>query len=326
MCWLPSWGHRWAWQKQVSSQNITLIPELLKVVQISIKYTTGGQTLWWWTRTLPSQTLRWVTSLAAEGLDEVSPPILLSPSQDTLKSFIRRDDIDIILINQNVAEMVSHHLGGQILHLRIIRNNNLSKVSCKCKSSWSILTRILLMEILHFQICRCVMFLMPILPHCLPYLKSQARTGQFGQWVLHVLLADCVFESIFFRIFFIFQPLRREQRLYSEESEGDVQCWRHEIERDYFFWWRILHQVETAIIVSAARSDELSSLENSQKDFHIYPFVNVSFVFFWLIRSLVTPVAFIYSVIANDLRNHHPIYCNFRSKSCEWMCLLHTVE
>ena len=27
--------------------------------------------------------------------------------QDTLKSFIRRDDIDIILINQNVAEMVS---------------------------------------------------------------------------------------------------------------------------------------------------------------------------------------------------------------------------
>ena len=182
------------------------------------------------------------------------------------------------------------------------------------------------MEILHFQICRCVMFLMPILPHCLPYLRSQARTGQFGQWVLHVLLADCVFESIFFRIFFIFQPLRREQRLYSEESEGDVQCRRHEIERDYFFWWRILHQVETAIIVSAARSDELSSLENSQKDFHIYPFVNVSFVFFWLIRSLVTPVAFIYSVIANDLRNHHPIYCNFRSKSCEWMCLLHTVE
>ena len=31
-------------------------------------------------------------------------------SQDTLKSFIRRDDIDIILINQNVAEMVSLNL------------------------------------------------------------------------------------------------------------------------------------------------------------------------------------------------------------------------
>ena len=77
----------------------------------------------------------------------MSPSILMSPSQDTLKSFIRRDDIDIILINQNVAEMVSHHLGGQILHLRIMRNNNSSKVSCKCKSSWSISTRILLMEI-----------------------------------------------------------------------------------------------------------------------------------------------------------------------------------
>ena len=31
---------------------------------------------------------------------------IVSSSQDTLKSFIRRDDIDIILINQNVAEMV----------------------------------------------------------------------------------------------------------------------------------------------------------------------------------------------------------------------------
>ena len=34
---------------------------------------------------------------------DVSDAIFL---QDTLKSFIRRDDIDIILINQNVAEMV----------------------------------------------------------------------------------------------------------------------------------------------------------------------------------------------------------------------------
>merc|ERR1711928_258722 len=34
----------------------------------------------------------------------------ISDIEDTLKSFIRRDDIDIILINQNVAEMVRHVL------------------------------------------------------------------------------------------------------------------------------------------------------------------------------------------------------------------------
>jgi len=34
----------------------------------------------------------------------------VSDIEDTLKSFIRRDDIDIILINQTVAEMVRHVL------------------------------------------------------------------------------------------------------------------------------------------------------------------------------------------------------------------------
>jgi len=34
----------------------------------------------------------------------------ISDIEDTLKSFIRRDDIDIILINQTVAEMVRHVL------------------------------------------------------------------------------------------------------------------------------------------------------------------------------------------------------------------------
>jgi len=34
----------------------------------------------------------------------------VSDIEDTLKTFIRRDDIDIILINQNVAEMVRHVL------------------------------------------------------------------------------------------------------------------------------------------------------------------------------------------------------------------------
>jgi len=32
--------------------------------------------------------------------------------EDTLKTFIRREDISIILINQNVAEMVRHVLDG----------------------------------------------------------------------------------------------------------------------------------------------------------------------------------------------------------------------
>ena len=34
----------------------------------------------------------------------------LQEIEDTLKTFIRRDDISIILINQNVAEMVRHIL------------------------------------------------------------------------------------------------------------------------------------------------------------------------------------------------------------------------
>jgi len=40
--------------------------------------------------------------------------------EDTLKSFIKRDDIDIILINQNVAEMVRHVLDAHTAALPAI--------------------------------------------------------------------------------------------------------------------------------------------------------------------------------------------------------------
>ena len=40
--------------------------------------------------------------------------------EECLKSFIRRDDIDIILINQNVAEMVRHILDGHTAALPAI--------------------------------------------------------------------------------------------------------------------------------------------------------------------------------------------------------------
>merc|ERR1712018_818623 len=36
----------------------------------------------------------------------------MSDIEDCLKAFIKRDDIDIILINQNVAEMVRHVIDG----------------------------------------------------------------------------------------------------------------------------------------------------------------------------------------------------------------------
>merc|ERR1712221_27522 len=36
----------------------------------------------------------------------------LQEIEETLKTFIRRDDISIILINQNIAEMVRHILDG----------------------------------------------------------------------------------------------------------------------------------------------------------------------------------------------------------------------
>ena len=39
-------------------------------------------------------------------VDKATP---LQEIEDTLKLFIRRDDISIILINQNIAEMVSQH-------------------------------------------------------------------------------------------------------------------------------------------------------------------------------------------------------------------------
>merc|ERR1712071_475570 len=44
----------------------------------------------------------------------------VSDIEDTLKSFIRRDDIDIILINRNVAEMVRHVLDAHTAPLPAI--------------------------------------------------------------------------------------------------------------------------------------------------------------------------------------------------------------
>jgi len=44
----------------------------------------------------------------------------ISDIEDTLKSFIRRDDIDIILINQTVAEMVRHVLDSHTAPLPAI--------------------------------------------------------------------------------------------------------------------------------------------------------------------------------------------------------------
>ena len=38
--------------------------------------------------------------------------IIFNLFSDCLKAFIKRDDIDIILINQNVAEMVRHVIDG----------------------------------------------------------------------------------------------------------------------------------------------------------------------------------------------------------------------
>ena len=118
----------------------------------------GGQTLWWWTRTLQFRTLRWAL------IDNKTDLITFSiSSQDTLKSFIRRDDIDIILINQNVAEMVRPKSNSALIWLE------------HCSMS-------LPLEIEHilyrFKLRRCAMSLMPTLPRYLPFLRSQARTGE----------------------------------------------------------------------------------------------------------------------------------------------------
>ena len=106
LCWVPSWGHWGAWQKQVRHQSMSKNISRKDLFASGLyEFILGGPISWWWTRTLPYLILRWAKGVInlLKYVWDVSDAIFL---QDTLKSFIRRDDIDIILINQNVAEMV----------------------------------------------------------------------------------------------------------------------------------------------------------------------------------------------------------------------------